>query len=281
VLTFLSFFAESRRETLFPPNQFRIQTNMILRTSHAIVTEAADLNAWQAFARTQQPGDNIIGCITQPAHAALAARLAAALNPGIFGALPPEVIDTIGRHDAGWAEPDLAALESSSEIQPQSFLSYTSEGTVHAWRKSIREAEAHSLVASILTSRHFCMLAPRDSDPHHNAFVDEENQRRTPQEAASPHSPDDLDRFTAALGFCDLLSLCLCSGFKGTVQMRLAHTADPASQDARKIAVSLSDKTICFSQSIMAAGAMVHVDGWLLSAPKALTIHRFQWTIAE
>jgi Protein of unknown function (DUF3891) len=280
MLTFLSSIG-SRRETLFTANEFRIQTSMILRTSHAIVTEAADLNAWQAFARTQQTGDNIIGCITQPAHAALAARLAAALNPGTFGALPPEAIDTIGHHDAGWAGSDLAALESSSEIQPQSFLTYSSEGAVHAWRKSIREAEARSLLASILTSRHFCLLAPRDSDPQHDAFVDEENQRRTPQEAASSHSSEDLDRFTAALGFCDLLSLCLCSGFKGTVQMRLAHSADPASQDARKVTVSLSEETMCFSEKVMAAGAVVYVDGWLLSAPKTLTVHRFQWTTVD
>ena len=54
-----------------------------------------------------------------------------------------------------------------------------------AWRKSIREAEARSALAGILTSRHFCLLAPRDSDPHHAAFAERESARRTPHEAAS------------------------------------------------------------------------------------------------
>jgi hypothetical protein len=272
---------------------------MILRIGHSITAEPAAAlgsaqgsgqGAWQAFANSQQHGDDFAGCISQPAHAALAGRLAAALNPSIFGALTPEVIDTIGRHDAGWAQPDLAALECAGAKQPQSFLDYPAEGGVTAWRKSIREAEARSPLAGILTSRHFCLLAPRDHDPHHQAFVEEEIERRRPHEAASPLARGDLHRFTAALGFCDLLSLCLCSGLTGTVQMPLAHAADPASQHAPKVIVSLpqqttSDQTIRFDQPIMPAGAVVYVDGWIIYAPqnppirKTLASHRFQWIV--
>ncbi len=251
---------------------------MILRIGNAIEA-AAEQEAWQTFANTQQATDHIIGCISQPAHGALAGRLAAALNPSIFGALPSEVIDTIGRHDAGWADSDLAALECAAERQPPSFLSYPSEGAVRAWRGSIREAEARSPLAGILTSRHFCLLAPRDSDPHHHAFVEEETQRRSRQEAASQHSCEDLTRFTAALGFCDLLSLCLCSGLTGNLQMPLAHAADPASRDAPRVRISFANQTIRFSQPTMTSGVVVYADGWLLSAPKALTSHRFRWTI--
>jgi hypothetical protein len=252
---------------------------MILRIGHAAETEASGHDAWQAFAKTQQAADRVTGCISQPAHAALAARLAAALNPGIFGPLPPEVIDTIGRHDAGWAEPDLAALEYAGETPPQSFVTCSSEGSVRAWRKSIREAEARAPLAGILTSQHFCLLAPRDSDPHHDAFVAEETPRRSLQEAASPHSSDDLARFTAALGFCDLLSLCLCSGLIGTVQMPLAHAGDPASRHAHRVAVSMNDQALCFNQPIMTPRTVVYADGWLLSASNTLASHRFQWTI--
>src|SRR3954447_14275187 len=83
-----------------------IQPNMILRVGHSTATETATgHDAWPAFARTQQHAHDFVGCISQPAHAALAARLATALDPGIFGALPPDVIDSIGCHDTGWAEP--------------------------------------------------------------------------------------------------------------------------------------------------------------------------------
>jgi hypothetical protein len=257
---------------------------MILRIGHSIATEAAAAkDAWPAFAKTQQRADTIAGCISQPAHAALAAQLATALNAGLFGALPPEVLDAIGRHDAGWAEPDLAALECIGEKQPQSFVAYPSEGAVQSWRKSIREAEARSPLAGILTSRHFCLLAPRDNDPHHAAFVEQENQRRDPHEAACPRSRDDLNRFTSALGFCDLLSLCLSSGLTGAVRIPLAHPADPASEHAAKVTVSLAGETLRLDQPdagpVIAPGTLIHVDGWVAFAPNVLASHRFHWTV--
>jgi Protein of unknown function (DUF3891) len=224
------------------------------------------------------PG-TLAGCITQSAHAALAARLAATLNPGVFGALPPEVIDAIGRHAAGWAEPDLVALECVGEKQPHSFLAYPAEAAVDAWRKSIREAEARSALAGILTSRHFCLLAPRDSDPHHAAFVEQENQRRAPQDATSSTLRTDLDRYTAALGFCDPLSLYLCSGLTGAVRIPLAHPADPAAQHATSVTVSLAEQTLRLNQPAMTSGTVVYADGWIVYAPKVTASHRFKWTI--
>jgi hypothetical protein len=263
---------------------------MILRIGHSIATEAAAAqDAWPAFAKTQQrppwsTSDTVPGCVSQPAHAALAGQLASALNPNTFGALPSEVIDAIGRHDAGWAEPDLAALECIGEKQPQSFVAYPPEGAVTSWRKSIREAETRSPLAGILTSRHFCLLAPRDSDPHHAVFVEQENQRRAPHEAASPLSRDDLNRFTSALGFCDLLSLCLSSGLTGAVRIPLAHPADPASEHAPKVTVSLGGETLRLDQPdvgpVMAPGTLIHVDGWVAFAPNVLASQRFYWTVA-
>ena len=261
---------------------------MILRIGHATATATpAGQDAWQAFAKTQQPlplstPGTLAGCITQPAHAALAARLAAALDPGVFGALPAEVIDAIGRHDAGWAEPDLAALECVGEKQPHSFLTYPPEDAVDAWRKSIREAETRSSLAGILTSRHFCLLAPRDSDPHHAAFAEQESARRAPHEAASSIPSSDLDRYTAALGFCDLLSLYLCSGLTGAVQIPLAHPADPASQHT-SVTIFFAGETLRFdrtdSEPIMAPGTLLHADGWVAYAPNVLASQRFYWTI--
>jgi hypothetical protein len=253
---------------------------MILRIADASATEASGRDAWPAFEKTQRTTGRFTGCISQPAHAALAARLAAALKPEIFGVLSPEVIDAIAQHDAGWAGPDLAALESMSEKQPQSFMVYPPESTVHAWRTSIREAETRSPLAGILTSRHFCLLAPRDSDPHHAAFVDQENRRRDPREAASPLSPDDLDRFTAALGFCDLLSLCLCSGLAGSVQLPLAHPANPASQQADKVTILLAGESIRFNRQTIPPGTVIHVDGWVASSSNALASQRFHWTVS-
>ena len=137
---------------------------------------------------------------------------------------------------------------------------------------------AHSL-AGILTSRHFCLLAPRESDPYHAAFMEQENQRRAPQEAASSTLRTDLDRYTAALGFCDLLSLYLCSGITGAVRIPLAHPADPASQHATSMTVFLAEQTLRLDQPAMTSRAEVYADGWILHTPNVLASHRFEWTI--
>jgi hypothetical protein len=258
---------------------------MILRIGHSISTEAASgEDAWQAFVRTQQlpPGstsDTFAGCISQPAHAALAAQLAKALKPDIFGPLRPEVIDAIGGHDAGWAESDLAALEAAGTKEPQSFVAHPAKSAVNAWRKSIHEAEVLSALAGILTSRHFCLLAPRDSDPHHAAFLEQESARRHAHELASSIPSSDLGRYTTALGFSDLLSLYLCSGLTGAVQIPLAHPSDPAAQHASRVTVSLAEQTLRFNQPAMTSATVVYVDGWIVYAPKVLASHRFQWTI--
>src|ERR1700710_2018011 len=65
----------------------------------------------------------VLGYISQPAHAALSGMLAASLNGKLFSEVPEEVIAAIGNHDAGWAQPDLAALEDAERIFPLSFIS--------------------------------------------------------------------------------------------------------------------------------------------------------------
>jgi hypothetical protein len=60
--------------------------------------------------------DAILGCITQPAHAALAGRLAATLNGQLLDEVPEGIIETIAGHDAGWSEIDLSALKDAEHI---------------------------------------------------------------------------------------------------------------------------------------------------------------------
>src|SRR5579859_2868522 len=94
---------------------------MILRTRQPAQSDPTS-DGWEAFAGTQR-GRRYEGCVSQPAHAALAGRLAGALEDAVFGTLPREVIDTVRLHDSGWAVPDLTALECCIETQPHSFLS--------------------------------------------------------------------------------------------------------------------------------------------------------------
>ena len=250
---------------------------MILRTRQLGQPDPIS-GAWEAFASTQH-GRRYEGCVSQPAHAALAGRLAAALEDPVFGKLPPGVIDTVRLHDSGWAVPDLTALECCIEAQPHSFLTYPPEKAVEAWRRSLREAEARSLLDGILTSRHFCLLAPRDGHPAHEEFITAETERRESREEACDVSREELERYTAALGFCDLLSLCLCSGFSGTIQMPLAHPAAPEANEAEQIRISISANTIGFDRAVLHPGTQVYVDSWTGSAPGPLNNQRICWRL--
>ncbi len=255
---------------------------MILRT-RPTAPPPPDAKAWECFARTQQWPSRAVGCISQPAHAALAGRLAASLNAEVFGELPRDVVETVRLHDAGWAYPDLMALECAVEAGVHSFLQYPAERAVDAWTQSVREAEERCLLSGILTNRHFCLLAPRDGSRDHETFVTEETQRRELHEGQFERDVDggaeQLNRFTAALGFCDLLSLCLCSGLAGTIHMPLAHPADPASERAEHVAITIAEGTLHLDRPILHAGSQLYLDTWQGSTPGPIKSHRLCWRV--
>jgi hypothetical protein len=64
------------------------------------------------------------------------------------------------------------------------------------------------------------------------------------------------------------------------VRIPLAHPADPASQHAAEVTVSLAGETIRIDQPVMPPGTVIHVDGWVAFAPNVLGSHRFYWTVA-
>jgi hypothetical protein len=144
----------------------------------------------------------------------------------------------------GWAEFDLAALENASKELPASFLGVPPEIGVAAWRRSIAAAERVSSLAGALTRKHFFLLTPRDRDAAHRQFIEEQVPRVQEEEARRESSPPDQERFSAALGFCDLMSLHLCSGSHTSVRIPLAHPADPASCKADDVTVSVAEGVI-------------------------------------
>jgi hypothetical protein len=239
---------------------------------------AKRLPAWEALAPTQQVNDPI-GYISQPAHAALAGLLAANLTIDAFGTLPAQVIDTISKHDTGWATSDLDALEQATEMRPRSFVESEEHEAVSAWTRSICEARKRSVLAGILTSRHFCLLAPNDGNAVHQKFVHTDSARRQATESQTNIAASDLDRYTAALGFCDLLSLCLCSGLAGTYHLPLAHPADPASSNKKQLGFTISGSALKCECRIFRRSFQISAVGWLRTEDNTITAHRFDWEL--
>lgn len=237
--------------------------------------EQTEADMWQDFVSTQHPANTFSACITQPAHAALAGEIAALLSDDAFEPLPMEVLQCIGAHDAGWAQEDLRALETSG--LPASFLDVSPEGAVKAWRESIRLAWQHSRLSGIITSRHFCLLAPRDGDPAHSEFVTDETPKQQQEEEGCGFPQQALRRLTGALGFCDLLSLYLCSGRNGTVRAPLWHAADPLACDAPHVRVTVSGPDIRMDRRPFQAGSTLSVAAWTRTDSAALTSQRIAW----
>jgi hypothetical protein len=266
--------------TAFQSEVFGHRTLMILRAALSPAYEAKSAaELWQDFVESQRACTPILGYISQPAHAALSGRLAAALNGTFFGQVPEEVIAAIGNHDAGWAQFNLSALEGAERNSPLSFISMPAAISVSAWRRSIVEAQCRSPLSTFVTRSHFCLLAPRDGDAEHEVFRKQETgylQRTAPEIA---HSAADQKRFVDLLGFCDLLSLHLCSGWPVEVQMPLAHPADPSLKDAEQITISIEQNILHLDKAVVPVGTRIFVGGWARTESGVLHSYRYEWTI--
>jgi hypothetical protein len=254
---------------------------MIHRTlqpcGNSILTGA--VHGWQNFVDSQSPMVPAAGYVSQPAHAALAGQIAAALDESLFGRLPDQVIEIIGQHDAGWAEADLAALEHASGQLPHSFLRVDSETGIGAWKRSIAEAERVSPVAAFLTRKHFWLLAPRD-DAAHRSFIEAQSRELQRYKAEMKYTQIELDRFTAALGFCDLLSLHLCSGSTATIRIPLAHPADPKSQEADHMQISVTGEIVSADKPSCWRRCTIGIDGWLRCDANAISSTSLHWQLS-
>jgi hypothetical protein len=169
--------------------------------------------------------------IPQSSHAHLAGELAGALLPEVFGALPAEVIEAIRQHDSGWIVSDMEQLHKAEDGgEVRSFPALSAEEAVPAWEATVRLAETASPLIGVLVSRHFCLLSD-DDNPLHRRFREKAASRRLPVERALGCAVENLDRWTAAMGLCDLLSLYLCSGTEEPAEFPFCHPADAQARE--------------------------------------------------
>ena len=220
--------------------------------------------AFTAFLDAQRNVQPPYSVLLQATHSELAGNLVAALLPDAFGEIRPEVIESARRHDFGWNPSDERQLERAGNRGPKPFPDLTHEEQVSSWRESLNLAQNPPLV-NVLISRHFCCLA--GNDPHFVSFRDRETSRRASLEETLPFSAAELDRWEAALGFCDLLSLYLCSGAKESVSFPFAHPADPRAATAPKAILSWKNGELEFDPPVLrersefAASGKMYQDG--------------------
>ncbi len=166
---------------------------------------------------------------------------------------------------------------ASTSLRP--FPAVSVEETLPSWRKSIAQAAAQTPLIEVLVSRHFCLLGA--GDPERAEFVRDETARREPMEKVLPFFVTELDRWTSALGFCDLLSLYLCCGSQEPVEFPLAHPASPRATQAPKVTLQWRNGSPSFSHAVFKPGAQVSTTVRTYNGSGSTTSPQtFSWTFA-
>jgi Protein of unknown function (DUF3891) len=209
--------------------------------------------------------------VPQPAHAVLAGELAAGLLPSSFGELPPEIRRAIQMHDTGWAGSDAQQIQrlraegaQASKATPISFVAISPAEAEEAWIASIDSVEGlpggSSKMGAIIVSRHFSLLAQHDQAGHSRFLEAEKARQRRLSNAAGV---DDLERWTAALGLCDLVSLYLLSGLSDPVEFPLAHPASPQARTAKRVKMEIEvehgERSLRFTPEMIRAGCRLSI----------------------
>jgi len=182
------------------------------------------LSAFDAIASVQK--NNTLPCwfVTQPDHAHLSGVIAAGFDRRRFPELTAEVVEAIALHDEGWEVFD----GSAPEPRPQAFddghaipfVAIPPAQFLRAWGQSIGQAERVGALAGLIVSRHFQSLAgfglarlagqPEETSKIRQ-FLAAEQQREQHLLSQCGAGREIVERLTAMLQFCDLLSLHLCS----------------------------------------------------------------------
>jgi hypothetical protein len=223
-------------------------------------TMPAGASAWEQVEAAQRRARLPCLLIPQPAHAVLAGELAAGLT--CFGELPPEIQRAIQMHDTGWASSDAQQIQRlrsagphAATAVPVSFIAISPREVLEAWTASIDTVEGFSRTGAMMVSRHFSLLAQHDQA--HQRFLHAEKSRQKRLEGTA--NDVDLERWTAALGFCDLVSLYLLSALSGEVEFPLAHPASPQAKTAPRVRMQSDGKTLRFAPEVVRTGLSLSI----------------------
>lgn len=202
---------------------------MILRpTDPAQPAGKEFLPAWNVVEKIQRQPQDACWMITQPSHAALAGEFAAKFAGANIPKLDAALIRSIALHDAGWGVPDAQAIMQSRSVgqgRPKSFIECSANEFVTAWEKSIEIAASTDAAGGYIVSRHFTRLGEHGLEkyrakdrPKVERFLKSETARQQQLAAQQSHGPEELERLTDVLQFCDLLSLYICSGARDNAE---------------------------------------------------------------
>jgi Protein of unknown function (DUF3891) len=199
------------------------------------------VSAWEAVARAQKTISTKYLLVRQPDHARLAGQLAEQLAIPGAPAVDDDIVRGISLHDEGWTDFDCGRkrlqatiarysetnVALNAEGKPLSFLEIKAGDFLLAWLGSIQSAEAVAPIAGLMVSGHFRRIGQfgmstgtySESDTYQvREFIAHAEQRERRLMQLQSHSDKEVEYWTDALQFCDLLSLYLCCGSEESVE---------------------------------------------------------------
>ena len=154
--------------------------------------------------------------ITQPDHAALAARM---MREWRTNGLPDSprrdaILLAIERHDHGWASLDAAPLLDDESGEIVDFISAPDDVKRRVWPEAVAQLEAMPYAAALVAQHAVHIYRRYRSDPSWLAFFDEMEALRNRYLLGSlPLQMKDLESDYAFLRIGDLMSLTFCNGW--------------------------------------------------------------------
>lgn len=237
------------------------------------------LTPWKQIEEQQM--DPRLPCllVTQPAHAVLAGDLAQGILPWSFGETPLEIKRAISMHDTGWAALDAHQMQrllspGAERFRPISFVQASPGESAEAWTASIVSMERLLPCGALVVSRHFTLLA-LGHEKEQERFIAAERARQ--RRLAASARTEDVERWTALLGFCDLLSLYLISGLREEATFSLAHPASADAGAAPRVRLQFENDGMLWTPRIFPAGFRVSLEAVRHPGPPGARGERLQW----
>ncbi|HEX6879403.1 MAG TPA: DUF3891 family protein [Terriglobales bacterium] len=192
--------------------------------------------------------------VTQPDHAILSGKVAAALDRRRFPFLDEELLEGIAYHDSGWFEVDGAAPSpkmppTEADGKLRSFLTTSPEISLGAWSRSIDGAVRIGARAGSMVSRHFATIAqyrlnlqidgPEDVQRLQD-FLRRESARNAHLGPGNSESGEAL----RVLQFCDQISLYLSCGSRQAAVFPMRFGDEPVQVQWRGESVEIRNVSL-------------------------------------
>ena len=154
--------------------------------------------------------------ITQPDHAALAARMMRAWRADGLPDSPRRslILHAVERHDHGWTALDAAPLVNDETGEILDFISAPDAVKRSVWPDAVAQLEATPYAAALVAQHALHIYRRYRSDADWSSFFGQMEAARTRHlQQSAPLQLTDVERDYAFLRIGDLMSLTFCNGW--------------------------------------------------------------------